>query len=87
MVPGKELILRLFAQTATKNVKARSSPATTVRYIARNVFQSTKKAARLAQTGISGLKKEIFPEDIVSIKGRPKKGKSPLKIRSHFLHG
>ena len=86
MVPGKELILGLFAQTATKNAKSRSSQAETVQYIARNAFQSTKKATCLTQTGITGPKKKISPGNAVLIKGRLKKGKSPLKRRSHFLH-
>ena len=86
MVAGKELILGLFAQTATKNAKSRSSPAETVRYIVRNAFQSAKKATCLTQTGITGPKKEIFPGNAVPINGRLKKGKSPLKRRSPFLH-
>ena len=87
MAPGKELILGLFAQTATKNAKSRSSPAETVRYIARNAFQSAKKATCLTQTGITGPKKEIFPGNTVPIKGGLKKGKNPLKRKSHFSIG
>jgi len=87
VVPGKELILGLFAQTATKNAKSRSSPVETVRYIARNAFQSAKEAACLRQTGITGPKKEIFPGSAIPIKGRLKKGKSPLTKRSHFSSG
>jgi len=45
VVPGKELIPGLFAQTAAKNVKSRSSPAETVQYTARNVFRSAREAA------------------------------------------
>ncbi len=63
-----------------------TSPAATVRYIARNAFQSAKKATRLTHTGITGPEKEIFPGNAIPIKGRLKKGKSPLKRRSHFLH-
>ena len=87
MVPGKELILGLFAQSATKNAKSHSSRAATVRYIARNVFQSAKQAACLTQTGITGSKKEIFPGNAILIKGRLKKGKNPLRRKSHFFTG
>ena len=82
MIPGKELILGLFAQTVRKNAKSRSSPAEAVLYIARNVFQSTKKAARLIQTGIAGPKEEIFPGNTIPIKG-----KNTLKRKSHFSSG
>jgi len=71
MVTGKELILELFAQTAIKNVRFRSSPAQAVRYIARNAFQNAKQATRLTQ---------------IEITGPLKKGKSPPKRRNHFFH-
>jgi hypothetical protein len=86
MVPGKELILGLFAQTVSKNAKSLLNRAVTVQYTARSAFQSAKKATRLTQIGITGPKKEIFPGNAIPIEGRLKKGKSPLKRRSHFLH-
>ncbi len=85
MVSGKELILGLFAQTATRNAKSLLSPAETVRYIARNAFQGTKKATRLTQTGITGPKKEVLAGNAVSIKGTLKKASRPLKRRNHLL--
>ena len=73
MVPGKELILRLFAQTATKNVKSRSSPAETVRYTARNVFRSTREAARLKKnTTVSPEKVILFKAAILIDNGAAK---------------
>lgn len=80
MVPGEELLIRPYAPNATKNAKSRSSPVATVRYIARNAFQTAEKAICLTQTGIAGLKKEIFTRDTGSIKG-----KNPLKRRCLFL--
>ena len=85
MAPEKELILKLFAQTATKNVKFRSSRAVIVRYIAGNVFQSTRKVIPLTQTEIRGSKKEVFPGSAVLIKGMLKTAKSPIKKRDHFF--
>ena len=46
VVPGKELILGLFAQTAKKNAKSLLNPVETVQYTARSVFQSAREAAR-----------------------------------------
>ena len=86
MVPGKELILGLFAQTAIRNAKSRSSPVQAAQYIARNAFQSAKQAPRLTQTEITDPLKEIFLGNTVPIKCRLEKGKGPLKRRNHFLH-
>lgn len=85
VVPGKELILGLFAQTVTENVKSRSSPAQAVRYIARNAFQSAKETIYLTQAEIVGPKKEMLPGNAVPIKDRLQKGQSPLKRKSHLL--
>jgi len=39
------------------------------------------------QIGITGPGKDIFPGNAISIEVRLKKGKSPLKRRSHFPTG
>ena|GEM_PF-7125107 len=73
MVPGKGLILGLFAQTVTKNAKSRSSPAETVRYTARNVFRSAGEAARLKKnTTVSPEKVILFKSAILIDNGAAK---------------
>ena len=86
MAQGKELILGLFAQNVTENVKFRLNLAATVRYIAVTVFQNAKKAARLTQPWITDLAKDTFLENTVPTKDNLEKDKSLIKKRSHFLH-
>ena len=83
----REKCTKQLAQSVRKNAKSLSSRAATVRYIARNAFQSASRGVTgLTHGRITGPEKEVFTRGAVSIKDRPEEGKRPLKRISHFLH-